>query len=125
MYHVRIRDHVMIAHSLPHPAFGPAQKKHGATYVIDVIFSAPALNEVNVVIDIALAHDVVQKVLKELNYQDLDELEVFKNKLTTTEYLAKHIHQELKGAVSDFFSGNIEVILGESNIAWAGYKESS
>lgn len=124
MYHVRIRDHIMIAHSLPNPSFGPAQQKHGATYVVDAVFSTHQLNKVNVVIDIALAHEVLKGVLKTLNYKDLDEIGGFSQKLTTTEFIAKHIHDEMSKSVKAFFSGELEVILGESHVAWAGYKGS-
>jgi 6-pyruvoyl-tetrahydropterin synthase len=113
----------MIAHSLQHQAFGPAQKKHGATYVVDVTFYSEELNEVNVVIDIGLAHQVLKKVLAPLNYSDLDETPEFANQLTTTEFLAKHIHDRVKTAVKNEFSGSIEVVLGESHVAWAGFKE--
>jgi 6-pyruvoyltetrahydropterin/6-carboxytetrahydropterin synthase len=122
MYHVRIREHIMIAHSLKDKFFGPAQKKHGATYVVDVTFYADKLNAVNVVIDIGLAHQVLKEVLAPLNYIDLDDIPEFENKLTTTEFLAKHIHDRVKDAVKNEFSGSLEVVLGESHVAWAGYK---
>lgn len=122
MYHVRIREHIMIAHSLKNKAFGPAQNKHGATYVVDVTFYSKKLNAVNVVIDIGLAHGVLKEILAPLNYGDLDEIEEFKNQLTTTEFLAKHIHDRVKVAVKNEFSGTLEVVLGESHVAWAGYK---
>ena len=122
MYQVRIREHMMIAHSLKDEAFGPAQKKHGATYVVDVIFYADKLNAVNVVLDISRAHLVLKEVLAPLNYNDLDKIPEFDNQLTTTEFLAKHIHDKVKDAVKNEFSGSIEVVLGESHIAWAGYK---
>ena len=122
MYHVRIRDHIMIAHSLDHPGFGPAKQKHGATYVVDVVFYSDSLNELNVVIDIGLAHRILKEVLSEWNYKDLDRLSAFENKLTTTEFLARHIHDSVKEKAKSDFDGRIEVILGESHIAWAGYK---
>jgi len=122
MYYVKIRDHIMIAHSLKNKAFGPAQNKHGATYVVDVTFYSEKLNAVNVVIDIGLAHDVLKEVLAPINYADLDELHDFANQLTTTEFLAKYIHDRIKVSVRNEFSGSIEVVLGESHVAWAGYK---
>ena len=122
MYSVRIRDHIMIAHSLPSPAFGPAQNMHGATYVVDAEFSAPKLDPNNIVIDIALAHQVLKDCLQPLNYQNLDEMEVFKGKLTTTEFLARHIHDQLANSLRGEFVGTLKVTLGESHVAWAGYE---
>jgi len=122
MYHIKIRESIMIAHSLKDKAFGPAQNKHGATYVVDVIFYSEKLNSVNVVIDIGLAHEILKDVLAPLNYQDLDDVPEFKDKLTTTEFIAKHIHDRVKDAVRNEFSGSIEVVLGETHVASAGYK---
>jgi len=122
MYSVKIRKSIMIAHSLPHPFFGPAQGMHGATYVVDVKFYAEALDEHNVVIDIGKAHDVAADVLKPLAYKNLDELEQFKGHLTTTEFMAKYIHDGIKKAVADVFSGTIKVTLGETHEAWASYR---
>lgn len=112
----------MIAHSLPHPAFGPAQKMHGATYVVDLSFRATHLNEQNIVIDIGLAHDILKEVLKPIDYQNLDEVPQFKGQLTTTEFLAKYIHDQVKKAVESQFEGKIAVSLGESHIAWASFE---
>lgn len=122
MYSVKIRKSIMIAHSLPHPFFGPAQGMHGATYVVDVKFYAEQLDEHNVVIDIGKAHDVTAEVLKPLSYKNLDELDIFKGQLTTTEFIAKHIHDEIKKAVANTFSGSIKVTLGETHEAWASYR---
>lgn len=123
MYKVKIRKSVMIAHSLPHPFFGPAQNLHGATYVVDVIFKSANLDAHNVVIDIGKAHDVTAEVLKPLAYQNLDDLEIFKGQLTTTEFVAKYIHDQIKSKVGDFFKGKIAVELGETHDAWASYEE--
>lgn len=122
MYHVTVRDSIMIAHSLPHPFFGPAQNMHGATFVVDVTFKSAELDQHNVVIDIGLAHDVIKEVLSPLSYQNLDALDIFKGKLTTTEFMAKYIHDEVKNKVSSFFEGSIGVILGETPVASAGYE---
>lgn len=122
MYHVKIRDHIMIAHSLPHPFFGPAQNMHGATYVVDVQFSTAELDPHNVVIDIGKAHEVAKEVLAPLGYQNLDEHPKMQGKLTTTEFLAKYIFDEVAERVRGFFKGKILVTLGESHIAWAGYE---
>jgi 6-pyruvoyl-tetrahydropterin synthase len=122
MYTVKIRKSIMIAHSLKHPFFGPAQNMHGATYVVDVIFSSKNVDQHHVVIDIGKAHDVTAEVLKPLNYQNLDELEIFKGLLTTTEFIAKHIHDGIKEKLENEFSGTIKVVLGETHDAWASYE---
>ena len=112
----------MIAHSLPSEAFGPAQKLHGATYVIDACFMAAEVDENNIVIDMAIAHEVLKEVLSPLNYQNLDTLPQFDGKLTTTEFLARYIHQQIGSAVKTSFSGKLKVTLGESHVAWASYE---
>ena len=73
MYSVEVRDHVMIAHSIPGEVFGPAQKLHGATYVTDVCFMRPELDEYDIVVDIGLATDAVKKILASINFCNLDE----------------------------------------------------
>jgi len=100
MYSVKIRRSIMIAHSLRHPFFGPAQNLHGATYVVDVRFTTADVDQHNVVIDIGKAHAVTEEVLKPLNYKNLDDL--FPGELTTTEFVAKHIHDQVKVVFDDF-----------------------
>ena len=124
MYSVKVRDHIMIAHSLPDPFFGPAQEMHGTTYVVDTEYFSKQLNRANVVIDIGLAHEVLRKVLGKLNYKNLDTLPEFNGSLTTTEFLAAHIHRELSALLRGDFSGNLRVTLGESHVAWASYEGS-
>lgn len=123
MYFVKIRESIMIAHSLKHPFFGPAQNVHGATYVIDVTFKSIDLDEHNVVLDIGLAHQIVLEVLKPLDYKNLDDLESFTNKLTTTEFVAKHVFDEVSLKVKSFFIGKIGVSIKENPNAWAGFEE--
>lgn len=123
MYSVTIRDHIMIAHSLNDESFGPARKMHGATYVVDVTFYSDKLSKQNIVIDIGVAQQKLQSCLEPLRYQNLDELPEFKGRITTTEFLAEHIHNSIKQHVSGLFSGKIKVTLGESHIAWASYEE--
>jgi len=110
----------MIAHSLPDPFFGPAQNMHGATYVAEVSFKSENLNPQNVVIDIGEATEVTKKVLSELAYKNLDELPQFKGILTTTEFLAKYIHGNIKKTLD--FEGIIKVELLESHVASAAYE---
>ncbi|MEL6949814.1 MAG: 6-carboxytetrahydropterin synthase [Pseudomonadota bacterium] len=122
MYSVRVRDSVMIAHSLPDPFFGPAQRLHGATFVVDVQFMSPRLNAFNVVIDIGVARTTVAEVLDGLRYQNLDELPEFEGVLSTAEHVAKHIHDLVKDRLGDRFSGALEVTLRETHDAWASYR---
>lgn len=122
-YFVKIRESIMIAHSLPKPYFGPAQNMHGATYTVDVSFISKELNEYKVVIDIGEAHRITKEVLSALNYQNLDELPQFDKQLTTTEHVASYIQKEIKNSSKEIFSGKINVTLGESHNAWAGIME--
>ncbi|MEM9832788.1 MAG: 6-carboxytetrahydropterin synthase [Bacteroidota bacterium] len=122
MYSVIIRDHMMIAHSLNSEAFGPAQHLHGATYVVDAEFKTEHLDENNIVIDIDIATKELQKALAPLKYQNLDDLKQFENKLTTTEFLAKYVHDTISEAVQNRFSGSLKITLGESHVAWATYE---
>lgn len=112
----------MIAHSLKAGFFGPAANMHGATYVVDAEFSAPALNEYNVVIDIGLAHEQLRKVLNKLDYQNLDTLPDFQSTYSTTEFLASYIHAALAKNVSGHFQGKLKVTLAESDVAWAAFE---
>lgn len=123
MYSVRIRRHIMIAHSLPSPAFGPAQRLHGATYVVDAEFFRKQLDANNIVIDIGLATEKLGEVLQPLEYQNLDELPQFSGELTTTEFLCRYIHGQLSRAVRDEFAGSLKITLGESHVAWATFQE--
>jgi len=122
MYTVTVRDHIMIAHSLKNEVFGPAQNLHGSTYIVDAEFQCEILDEHNVVIDIGLASSLLKQVLVPINYQNLDEFEIFKDKLTTTEFVAYFIHQELAKAMAGSFTGNLKITLGESHVAWASYE---
>ncbi len=121
MYTVTVRTHMMIAHSLPDPFFGPAANMHGATYVVDLEFSSKTLNPQNVVIDIGAADEAARGVVGALSYQNLDELEIFRGKLTTTEFLARHIHDEMRARLAGHFAGGLKVTLNESHVASAGY----
>ena len=101
MYAVEVRDRIMIAHSLPDPFFGPAQNMHGATFVVDVAFYRETLTPQNVVVDIGAALDVLNKTLKPLAYKNLDEIAQFKGKLTTTEFLCRHVFDAVAKAAKD------------------------
>jgi 6-pyruvoyltetrahydropterin/6-carboxytetrahydropterin synthase len=123
MFTVKIRDHFMIAHSLPRKAFGPAQKMHGATYVVDAEFKSNDLDENNVVINMKTASNLLTSILEPMNHQNLDELHIFKGKLTTTEYLAYFIHQEIAKTLASTFTGSLKITLKESPNAGASYEE--
>ncbi|MBK0399722.1 6-carboxytetrahydropterin synthase [Limibaculum sp. M0105] len=129
MYAVEVRDHIMIAHSLPGDVFGPAQKLHGATYVVDVAFFRETLSEDGIVVDIGRAHDALKATLAPLNYANLDMLPQFTGKVTTTEFLCRHIFDAIAGAARDGSLGPgseglslIRVTLNESHVARAWYE---
>lgn len=128
MYHLTVRDHFMIAHSLDGEIFGPARRVHGATYVVDATFWRSALDKDDLVVDIGRASTVLSELLSALNYRNLDEEESFSGRNTTTEFLAGHIHGLLAQAARDGELGpggtgieRINVTLSESHIARAGY----
>src|SRR6185312_10174634 len=91
MFSVEVRDRIMIAHSLPDPAFGPAQNMHGATFVVDVAFFREELTRHNIVVDIAAALEVLGNILRPIGYQNLDILPLWKRPLRPTEFLSKDI----------------------------------
>ena len=126
MYALEVRDHIMVAHSLPGPAFGPAQNMHGATFVVDATFFAEALGPNDIVIDIGLATETLKEVLSPLNYANLDALPDFKSTRSTTEVLCRWIFDRLAAAAKDGTLGEdgrnvsrIRVTLNESHIAKA------
>jgi 6-pyruvoyl-tetrahydropterin synthase len=129
VFAVEVRDHIMIAHSFKGAVFGPAQGLHGATFVVDAAFLAETLDENGIVIDIGRAHEVLKATLGPLNYKNLDTLPGFKGRNTTTEFLAKHIHDRLAEAARSGGLGRdgkalkaIRVTLSESHVARAWYE---
>ncbi|HEU0159596.1 MAG TPA: 6-carboxytetrahydropterin synthase [Hyphomicrobiaceae bacterium] len=129
MYAVEVRDRIMIAHSLPDPFFGPAQGLHGATFVVDVAFYRENLTPQNVVVDIGAALEVLHKTLKPLAYQNLDSLPQFSGRLTTTEFLCRHIFEAMAGAAREGALGadgkelaKIKVTLHETDLARASFE---
>ena len=129
MYSVTVRDHVMIAHSLTGQVFGPAQRLHGATYVVDVEFKRPDLDADGIVADIGRAADALRRVLADLNYRNLDELPAFAGRNTTTEFLARVVFDALVAAIGRGELGpeagaieQIRVTLHESHIASASFE---
>lgn len=95
MFAVEVRDHIMIAHSLPSPVFGPAQGMHGATFTVDAAFFADDIDDHGLVVDIGLAVDALAAVLQPLRYRNLDEVPEFAGKFTTTEFLCGVIHKAM------------------------------
>ena len=129
MYTVTVRDHIMIAHSLKGDVFGPAQKLHGATYVVDAEFRRSDLDANGIVVDIGLATTVLHEVLAALNYKNLDEDPSLAGRNTTTEVLARVIFDRVAAAIREGRLGrdaaNIEslrITLNESHVASAGYE---
>ncbi|MDQ0709856.1 6-pyruvoyltetrahydropterin/6-carboxytetrahydropterin synthase [Arthrobacter woluwensis] len=122
MFSLTVRRSFMIAHSLPRESFGPAQGLHGATFVAEVGFRRAELNEDSVVIDIGAAGDLLQEILDRLDYKNLDELPEFAGRLTTTEFLARHIAEQLAEKLPDDAGlHGLDVTLRETPDAWAGY----
>ncbi|HEY6682443.1 MAG TPA: 6-carboxytetrahydropterin synthase [Propionibacteriaceae bacterium] len=121
MFHLTVRDHVMIAHSLPHPSFGPAQNLHGATYVVELTLWRNALSPESIVIDIGEATDVLNNALSDLNYRNLDEHPDLSGTLTTTEAIARLIAERVAAALPDRDLIKLDVTLREHPDAWAGY----
>ena len=121
MFHLTVRDHVMIAHSLPHPAFGPAQNLHGATYVVELTLWRETLGPESIVIDIGEATDVLKNALSDLNYRNLDEHPELTGTLTTTEAVARLIAERVAAALPDRQLSRLDVTLREHPDAWAGY----
>jgi 6-pyruvoyl-tetrahydropterin synthase len=129
MYAIEVRRHIMIAHSLPGEVFGPAQNLHGATFIVDVAFFRQALGRDNIVVDIGRALQVLDEVLKPLNYANLDENQALAGQKTTTEFLARHIFDRMAQALREGRLGvgsqeieRMRVTLGESHIARGWYE---
>lgn len=131
MFSLTVRDHMMIAHSFRGEVFGPAQRLHGATYVVDATFRADALNADGILVDIGRASDELRAMLAELNYRNLDDEPDFAGTNTSTELLAKVVADRLcarihAGALGEGARGmaSILVTLHESHLAWASYERS-
>jgi len=123
MYAVTVRDHVMVAHSFEGEVFGPAQRLHGATYVVDATFRGPDLGPDGILVDIGRAAGELREVLTALNYRNLDDEDEFKGTNTSTEALARWVADQLavRLAGEDLLTGLL-VTLHESHVAWASYE---
>ena len=129
MFAVEVRDHIMIAHSFRGEVFGPAQKLHGATFVVDAAFQSEQLDGNGIVVDIGRAHEVLKATLAAVNYRNLDDVPQFKNINTTTEFLTKYVFDALAAAARDGKLGRpgrelkaIRVTISESHVARAWYE---
>jgi 6-pyruvoyl-tetrahydropterin synthase len=131
VFSVTVRDHIMIAHSFRGEVFGPAQRLHGATFVVDATFRRAALDADGIVVDIGLATDALRALLGELNYRNLDDEPGFAGMNTTTEVLAQFIADRLAERARDGSLGDgarqldgLVVTLHESHVAWASYERA-
>jgi 6-pyruvoyl-tetrahydropterin synthase len=131
MFSVTVRDHMMVAHSLQGEVFGPAQRLHGATFVVDATFRRPDLDDDGIVVDMGRATQELSAVLGELGYRNLDDEPLLKDTNTTTEVLARFVADRLcdrihAGALGEGASGitAVAVTLHESHVAWASYERA-
>ena len=131
MFSITVRDHMMIAHSFRGAGFGPAQRLHGATFVVDATFRRAELDADNVVVDIGRAAQELHAVLGQLTYRNLDDEAAFAGVNTTTEMLARVVadrlaERVLSGALGEAARGlaGITVTLHESHVAWASYERA-
>jgi 6-pyruvoyl-tetrahydropterin synthase len=129
MYSLTVADHVMVAHSFKGEEFGPAQRVHGATFVVEAEFRAEKLDHLNLLIDIAAARVELRKILDGFDYNNLDDMAVFAGQNTSTEFLCSYIHGKLVDVIKQGRFGeaakavqSIKVLLRESPLAWAAYE---
>ena len=129
MFSLTVSDHIMIAHSFQGAEFGPAQRVHGATFVVEAEFRAPQLDHLNLLVDIGLARQELRRALDTLDYRNLDGEPQFQGANTTTEFLAAHIHGLLRAALREGRFGpgggavaGLKVTLRESPNAWAAFE---
>jgi 6-pyruvoyl-tetrahydropterin synthase len=129
MFSLTVSDHIMVAHSFQGEEFGPAQRVHGATFVVEAEFRAPKLDRLQLLVDIGLAKVELRRVLDTIDYTNLDDNPAFNGINTTTEYLAYHIHGQLAAACHQGRLGEggravsgIRITLRESPNAWAAYE---
>ena len=128
MFTVAVKDHIMIAHSLRGETFGPAQRLHGATFVVDATFRGESLDDSGILVDIGRAAEELHAVVAELTYRNLDDEPRFAGTNTTTEVLARHVADQLAERIRTGALGaasrvtGIVVTLHESHVAWASYE---
>ena len=129
MYSIKVRENILIAHSLPGEVFGPAQNMHGATYLVDAEFFTDKLNEYNIIMDLGVVTTILKDTLKVYNYKNLDEVDEFQDIITSTEFLAKNICDKIVNKLKSDYQNDyrilkkIKISLQESNVAWATYEQ--
>jgi len=124
VFSVTVRDHMMIAHSLRGEVFGPAQRLHGATFVVDATFRRAALDADGIVVDIGRAAEELHAVLAELTYRNLDDEAALAGVNTSTEALARLVADRLADRARGWGLDGLVVTLHESHIAWASYERA-
>jgi len=131
MFSVTVRDHFMIAHSFTGAVFGPAQRLHGATYIVDLEFRRAELDPDGIVVDIGRASETLRRILGTVNFQNLDDMPAFKGRNTTTEFMARHVFDAVARAIADGELGanasgidSVKVTLHESHVAAAAYEST-
>jgi 6-pyruvoyl-tetrahydropterin synthase len=130
VFSVTVRDHMMVAHSLQGEVFGPAQRLHGATFVVDATFRGESLDDDGILVDIGRATEELHRVVSDLTYRNLDDETGFKGTNSTTEVLARHVADRLAEQVRVGALGPtnhvsaICVTLHESHVAWASYERA-
>jgi len=131
MFSVTVRDHMMIAHSFRGEVFGPAQRLHGATFVVDATFAGAHLDADGIVVDIGRASEELRAVLADLNYRNLDDEPDLAGQNTTTEVLAKVVADRIADRIATGALGNaardltrLTITLHESHVAWASYERA-
>lgn len=122
MFSVTVSDHFMVAHSLPHPAFGPAQQLHGVTYEVHWTLSREKCNSLNIVIDIGLAQQWLKQVCSEFAYKNLDAEPKYQSMLTTSEFIAHEVWTKLAALCKSEFSGKMKVELRETPLASVAFE---
>ena len=129
MFRVTVRDHIMVAHSFKGEVFGPAQRLHGATFVVHLELARRELDADGIVVDIGLLGELLKDVLAPLNYRNLDELPELAGRNSTTEVLAQGICGRVRDRIAAGALGeagaaleSVKVTLGESPVAWASYE---
>jgi 6-pyruvoyltetrahydropterin/6-carboxytetrahydropterin synthase len=129
MYSVLVRDHVMVAHSFTGAVFGPAQRLHGATFIVDAEFRRAELDPDGVVVDIGRASEVLKAILATVNFRNLDDIPAFNGRNTTTEFMARYVFDQMAQALAKGDLGvnahgieSLKVTLHESHIAAAAYE---
>jgi len=130
VFGVTVRDHMMVAHSFRGDVFGPAQRLHGATFVVDATFRGESLDDSGILVDIGRAADELRAVLAELSYRNLDDEPAFAGTNSTSEVLARHVADRLAGRIRAGALGAaaqvtaIPVTLHESHVAWATFERA-